>query len=160
VFPNPKHYKANLEKFRRLSKKFSRKTNGSNNRHKSKIQLAKHHARVANLRKNTIHQITTFLCKNHAKIVVEDLNVSGMLSKDATFSLNTQVNIQTFFFYNQMNQRLRLMSVQAVHNQIPFFGIRVSFNRATNMKGKINFCSCISAGRLDNLTSSNIKTGN
>jgi putative transposase len=63
-----------------LSRKFSRKIKGSNNRQKSKILLAKHHARVANLRKNTLHQITTYLCKNHAKIVVEDLNVSGMLS--------------------------------------------------------------------------------
>lgn len=80
VFPNPKHYKTNLEKLRRLSRKFAKKVKGSNNRYKAKIQLAKHHARVANLRKDTIHQITTFLCKNHAKIVVEDLNVSGMLS--------------------------------------------------------------------------------
>jgi putative transposase len=32
------------------------------------------------LRKDTLHKITTYLCKNHAKIVVEDLNVSGMLS--------------------------------------------------------------------------------
>ncbi|NMF63923.1 RNA-guided endonuclease InsQ/TnpB family protein [Brasilonema octagenarum] len=100
VFPNPKHYKTNLEKLGRLSRKFSRKVKGYNNRHKAKTQLAKHHARVANLRKNTLHQITlrvrhfaivteaaktasgltTFLCKNHAKIVVEDLNVSGMLA--------------------------------------------------------------------------------
>jgi putative transposase len=43
------------------------------------IQLAKHHAKVANKRKNTLHEITTYLCKNHAKIVVEDLNVGGML---------------------------------------------------------------------------------
>ncbi|MCV3212020.1 transposase [Plectonema radiosum NIES-515] len=79
VFPNPKHYKTNLEKLRRLSRKFARKSKGSNNRYKAKIQLANHHARVANLRKDTLHQITTFLCKNHARIVVEDLNVSGML---------------------------------------------------------------------------------
>ncbi|MEH1786989.1 transposase [Nostoc sp.] len=86
VFPNPKHYKTNLEKLRRLSIRFARKSFGSNNRYKAKIQLAKHHARVANLRKDTIHQITTFLCKNHAKIVVEDLipPISGgsMLSSD------------------------------------------------------------------------------
>ena len=74
VFPNPKHYKTNLEKLRRLSRKLARKVKGSNNRNKAKIQLAKHHAMVANLRKDTLHPITTFLCKNHAKIVVEDLN--------------------------------------------------------------------------------------
>jgi putative transposase len=80
VFPNPKHYKKHLDKLKRLSTTFARKFQGSNNRYKAKIQLAKHHAKIANLRKNTLHQITTYLCKNHAKIVVEDLNVSGMLS--------------------------------------------------------------------------------
>ncbi|MHC5937420.1 RNA-guided endonuclease InsQ/TnpB family protein [Nostoc sp.] len=79
VFPNPKHYKANIEKLRRLSRKFSIKVNGSNNKHKTKLRLAKHHARVANLRKDTLHKITTYLCKNHAKVVIEDLAVSNML---------------------------------------------------------------------------------
>ncbi|MEG3903407.1 MULTISPECIES: RNA-guided endonuclease TnpB family protein, partial [unclassified Microcoleus] len=80
VFPNPKHYKAHLAKLKRLSRVLARKVKGSENRYKAKIQLAKHHAKVANLRKNTRHQITTYLCKNHAKIVVENLNVSGMLA--------------------------------------------------------------------------------
>jgi putative transposase len=80
VFPNPKHYKAHLKKLEGLSRKLARKVKGSNNRYKAKIHLAKCHARIANLRKETLHQITTFLCKNHAKIVVEDLNTSGMLS--------------------------------------------------------------------------------
>jgi putative transposase len=80
VFPNPKHYQANLRKLQRLSKKLALKVKGSSNRHKAKIKLAKHHAKIANLRKNTLHQITTYLCKNHARVVIEDLNVSGMLS--------------------------------------------------------------------------------
>ncbi|WP_265586181.1 RNA-guided endonuclease InsQ/TnpB family protein, partial [Cuspidothrix issatschenkoi] len=80
TFPNPKHYQQGLTKLKRLSRIYSRKVNGSNNKHKAKIQLARHHAKIANLRKDTLHKITTYLCKNHAKIVVEDLNVSGMLS--------------------------------------------------------------------------------
>ena len=32
------------------------------------------------LPKDTLHKLTTYLCKNQGKIVVEDLNVSGMLS--------------------------------------------------------------------------------
>ncbi|MBE9212333.1 transposase [Plectonema cf. radiosum LEGE 06105] len=80
VFPNPKHYKKHLDKLKRLSRTFARKLKGSNNRYKAKIELAKHHTKIANLRKNTLHQITTYLCKNHAKIVIEDLNISGMLS--------------------------------------------------------------------------------
>ncbi len=80
VFPNPKHYKQALAKLQRLSKKLARKKLGSNRRKKAKNKLAKHHATVAATRIDSLHKITTYLCKNHAHIVVEDLNVSGMLS--------------------------------------------------------------------------------
>ncbi|MEH2350551.1 MAG: RNA-guided endonuclease TnpB family protein [Nostoc sp.] len=80
VFPNPKHYKQNLAKLQRLSKIHLRKAPCSKNKYKAKIKLARHHAKIANLRHDSLHKITTYLCKNHAKIVVEDLNISGMMS--------------------------------------------------------------------------------
>ncbi|MEH2323083.1 MAG: RNA-guided endonuclease TnpB family protein [Nostoc sp.] len=80
VFPNPKYYRGNLAKLKRLSRTLARKAKGSKNRHKAKIKLARHHAKVSNLIKDTLHKITTYLCKNHAKVVIEDLNVTGMLS--------------------------------------------------------------------------------
>lgn len=80
TFPNPKAYRKNIQKLKRLSKAHSRKKKGSSNRHKSKIKLAKHHNRVSNIRKDSLHKVTNYLCKNHAVIVVEDLNVRGMMS--------------------------------------------------------------------------------
>lgn len=79
MFPNPKQYKKQLRKLQRLSRQLARKEKGSNNRYKAKTKLAKLHVRIANIRKDTLHKITTYLCKNHARIVVEDLNVSGMV---------------------------------------------------------------------------------
>ncbi|NMG11823.1 RNA-guided endonuclease TnpB family protein [Brasilonema sp. UFV-L1] len=79
TFPNSKTYKKNIQKLKRLSKTLARKAKGSSNRHKSKIKLAKHHARVSNIRKDSLHKVTNYLCKNHALVVVEDLNVSGMM---------------------------------------------------------------------------------
>ena len=38
------------------------------------------HNRIANIRKDTLHKLTTYLAKNHSQIVIEDLNVSGMMS--------------------------------------------------------------------------------
>lgn len=37
------------------------------------------HARVANLRRDGLHKLTTRLAATHATVVIEDLNVSGML---------------------------------------------------------------------------------
>jgi putative transposase len=41
--------------------------------------LAKQHARVASIRRDVTHKLTTYLCKNHALVAIEDLHVSGML---------------------------------------------------------------------------------
>ncbi|WP_414588722.1 RNA-guided endonuclease InsQ/TnpB family protein [Scytonema sp. PCC 10023] len=79
VFPNPRAYKKNIQKLKRLSKALARKSKGSNNRYKSRVKLAKHHARVSNIRKDALHKVTNYLCKNHAVIVIEDLNISGMM---------------------------------------------------------------------------------
>ncbi|MHC5825597.1 MAG: RNA-guided endonuclease InsQ/TnpB family protein, partial [Nostoc sp.] len=38
------------------------------------------HQRIANIRKDTVHKLTTYLAKNHGMVVVEDLNVSGMMA--------------------------------------------------------------------------------
>jgi putative transposase len=64
----------------KLQREVSRKVKGSSNRAKSIVKLAKAHARVANIRKDTLHRLTSNLSKNHAVIGIEDLNVSGMLA--------------------------------------------------------------------------------
>jgi putative transposase len=82
VFPNPQHYRRHLAKLQKLSRAYARTQKGSKNRNQKRIKLASHHARVANTRKDALHKITTYLSKNHATIVVEDLNVSGMVKNE------------------------------------------------------------------------------
>ena len=52
---------------------------GGKNRKKTCSTLAKQHARVANIRKDAAHKLTSYLCKNHALVGIEDLHVAGML---------------------------------------------------------------------------------
>ena len=80
VIANPKYYYQAAAKLARLQRKLSRKVKGSNRRNQARIKVARCHRRIANLRNNTLHHATTYLCKNHAHVVVEDLNVSGMLA--------------------------------------------------------------------------------
>ena len=67
------------KKLKRLQKVVSRRQKGSANYQKAVQQLAKVHARVANIRKNAVHQATTWLARTKSVIVLEDLNVSGMM---------------------------------------------------------------------------------
>ncbi|MEA5496952.1 RNA-guided endonuclease TnpB family protein [Limnoraphis robusta Tam1] len=79
VFENPRAYKKAAKKLARLQRELCRKQIGSANRKKTRLKLAKAHQRIANIRKDAIHKLTSWLCKNHAVIGLEDLNVSGMM---------------------------------------------------------------------------------
>jgi putative transposase len=78
-FPTPGALKRHLKKLKRLSMSLSRKKIGSKNREKAKLRLARIYLKTFNIRQDTLHKVTTYLAKNHSKIVIEDLGVSGML---------------------------------------------------------------------------------
>ena len=77
-FENPRTLKKNLRKVRKLSKSVSRKVKGSANRRKAAVRLARGHAKVARIRKDHIHKITSKLVRTFKFIGIENLNVSGM----------------------------------------------------------------------------------
>ena len=74
-----KPHKALLNRLQRLSRRLSRKVKGSANRTKAKRKLAKLHAKIANIRQDTLHQLTTDLTRRFSLIGIEDLNVKGMV---------------------------------------------------------------------------------
>jgi putative transposase len=66
---------------RQVSKKYSRGKSvkeQSNNYQKAQANVAKIHYKIACIRKDALHQVTTQLAKNHSEVVIEDLNVKGM----------------------------------------------------------------------------------
>lgn len=75
----PKPHKALLNRVRRLSRSMSRKQKGSANRSKAKVKLARLHARIGNVRRDAMHQLTTDLTRRFHTIGIEDLNVRGMV---------------------------------------------------------------------------------
>jgi putative transposase len=80
VIPNPRHLKRRLKKIKRLHKAVTRKQKGSKNRKKATRTLAQQYRRVSHQRANTLPQVTTRLAKTKSVIVIEDLNVAGMLT--------------------------------------------------------------------------------
>lgn len=79
VFPSIKPYRQNKSRVARIQRKMSRQKLGGKNRDRTKRKLAKLHARIANIRNDATHKLTSYLTKNHSQIVIEDLNVRGML---------------------------------------------------------------------------------
>ncbi|KAB2379773.1 IS607 family element RNA-guided endonuclease TnpB [Actinomadura montaniterrae] len=76
----PKALRAGLRKLQRLGKAHARAQRGSANRAKAAKRLARHHARVAAVRADALHKATSTLAARYETVVVEDLNVTGMLA--------------------------------------------------------------------------------
>jgi putative transposase len=74
-----KSYKKYAAKLSRLQWLNRHKIMGSINGNKAQVKIAILHRKIANIRKDTLHKLTTLLAKNHGVIVIEDLNVSGMM---------------------------------------------------------------------------------
>jgi len=80
IFEGAKSYRKYEKKLSRWQWLNRNKLEGSSNWKKAQIKIARLHALIANIRKDTLHKLTTYLAKNHSKIGIEDLNVSGMLA--------------------------------------------------------------------------------
>ena len=76
---NPRHDQKLAGRKRLLSRSLSRKVKGSNNRNKARQKLARLHARVADRRRDHLQKLSTRLVRENQVIVVEDLNVAGMV---------------------------------------------------------------------------------
>ena len=74
-----KAHQALLDCLRRLSRSLSCKQKGSANRKKARTKLAKLNARIAAIRSEALHQLTTGLTRRFHTIGIEDLNVKGMV---------------------------------------------------------------------------------
>jgi putative transposase len=76
----PRALAAGMKHLQRLSKSLSRKKKGSRNRKDAAARLGRHHHHVANVRRHFLHQVSGDLVKTHDRIVIENLNVQGMLA--------------------------------------------------------------------------------
>ena len=75
----PKPLEMALRKLRRLSRALSRKKQGSQNRIKARKKLAKLHARISNIRKDSLHKLSSDLTRRFERITIEDLDVKAMM---------------------------------------------------------------------------------
>jgi IS605 OrfB family transposase len=88
LVPNPRQLAKAQARLRALNRSLSRKTGSdwriwqqpSKRWLRASLRLHRAHARVANLRRNGLHKITTRPAREHGTVVVEDLNVTGMLA--------------------------------------------------------------------------------
>lgn len=67
------------KRIRKLQKKLARQQKDSRRRNKTRIRIAKLHNQIADTRKDFLHKLSTKIVSENQAIVLEDLNVSGMV---------------------------------------------------------------------------------
>ena len=88
VVKAPKPLNKLIRKLKRVSRQLSKKqhpkikgdaTKKSNNYKKQSIKLGKLHDKIANIRSDFLHKLTSHLVRNYANFGIENLNVNGMM---------------------------------------------------------------------------------
>lgn len=76
---NPKWFRENQAKLKRAQQHLSRKQRGSNHYKRQRVKVARIHQDIANKRSWFLHNVSAALVGHYGTIVVEDLNVAGMV---------------------------------------------------------------------------------
>ncbi|MGX4695290.1 RNA-guided endonuclease InsQ/TnpB family protein [Streptomyces sp. JNUCC 63] len=76
---NPKHERRDRARLAKAQRELSRKAKGSANRAKARRKVARVHARIADRRRDFLHQLTTRLVRENQTVVIEDLTVRNLL---------------------------------------------------------------------------------
>src|SRR5271170_4737071 len=75
---SPRFLRRAGNKLRRAQRSLSRKQDGSRNRDKARVKVARSHGRVADARREFHHQLSTALIRDNQAVAVEDLCVKGL----------------------------------------------------------------------------------
>ncbi|WP_204103376.1 MULTISPECIES: RNA-guided endonuclease TnpB family protein, partial [Spirulina sp. CCY15215] len=78
-YANPRHIAKHEKNLKRKQQKLSRKVKGSKSRKKARKLVARVHERVRNSRQDFLHKLSRKLVDENQVIVVENLNVKGMV---------------------------------------------------------------------------------
>lgn len=76
---NPRYGQADRRKLAKAQRDLARKQKDSNNRAKTRLTVARIHARIADRRRDHLHKLTTRLVRENQTVVIEDLSVRNML---------------------------------------------------------------------------------
>jgi len=78
-YKNNRYTKRYQTKLKKAQQHLSRKKKGSNSYQKQKLKVAKLHKKITNSRLDNLHKVSTELIKKYDTIILEDLNIKGMI---------------------------------------------------------------------------------
>lgn len=96
---NPKYYESLQKRLSVLQRRASKKQKGSANRKKANLKVARLYQDITNLRNDFLHKLSTKIVRENKTIIVENLNVKGMMQNGNLAKSIGSVSWSTFFNY-------------------------------------------------------------
>lgn len=94
---NPRYFRESQSELKKLQQHLSRKKKGSNRRNKARLKVAKLHQKITNQRDWFLHNESINLVRNYDVIIIEDLNVAGMVKNRKLAKSISDVSFSKFF---------------------------------------------------------------
>ncbi len=109
---NPRFYRKEEKKLKKLHRTLSRKKKGSSNQQKTKLKLARLYEKITNRKRDWSHKVSIKLANAYELIVLEDLNIKGMQQ----FNSGVSKSVTRDFSWNQFTRQLQYkMEAQGHH---------------------------------------------
>ena len=100
------------KKLKREQRRLSRKKKGSKNRKKQIVKVQKIHQNIRDARIDFNHKVSTAIAKHYGTVVVEDLNISGMVKNH---HLSKSINDQGWYqFKTMLTYKLRWREAELI----------------------------------------------
>jgi len=103
---NPRFYRSEQKKIKKLNKELSRKRKGSKNREKARLKLARHYDKISNRKKDWTHKLTRKLADTFDAIILETLNVKGMQRFNSGLSKSVSLDFSWYQFTTYLKYKM------------------------------------------------------
>ncbi|MEI4623804.1 transposase [Bacillus pfraonensis] len=156
----PRFYYQALEKLAKEQRILSRRKKSSNRWHKQRLKVAKLYERIANQRKDFLHKESHKLAKLYDCVVIEDLNMKGMLQA-LNFSKSVADNawgmFTTFLQYKLEEQGKKFIKIDKWFLSSQTCSCCGQVKESLSLSERTFYCECGFMADRDWNTSINIK---